>query len=542
MGTDGRCDHHYVYGYDPTMNREMNICAVIPTYNNAGTIGDVVRRVSAQLAHVIVVVDGSTDQTREVLSGLDVPFTLVDLPQNGGKGAALKQGFRAARELGFTHVLTIDADGQHLPEDIPLLVTASRAHPDAIIVGCRGLKQDNMPAKNTFANRFSNFWFAVQTAQYLPDTQSGYRIYPLEKIRGERLMTARYESELTLLVFSAWAGVQIVPIGVRVYYPPKEERVSHFRPAYDFTRISILNTCLCVLALVYGLPRRGLHALRQAVSRNGRTAMTMLMLSLLPTLVHCAERITAYLAPDSLNTGTAVIVCPGGSYSWLDLRTEGEEVAKWLQQHGINAYVLRYRVAGVGAYIIGYRVLGVGHRYPDMLTDVEDALRYVYEHAEADHVDTNRIGVMGFSAGGHLAMSAYAYNRTAFRPKFVCPIYPVVTMSDERYVHGRSRRGALGVWGQWNKHMQDSLSIEKHIRPDCPPVFLVNCTDDPVVKHENSALLDSALTANHVPHSYIWYATGGHGFGASDSKGTEESQQWKQAFLLWISNISQEKK
>ena len=254
------------------------------------------------------------------------------------------------------------------------------------------------------------------------------------------------------------------------------------------------------------------------------------------------ERITPYLSAPERNTGIAVIVCPGGSYSWLDMPTEGIGVAEWLQANGINAYVLRYRVATVPAYIFGFRVLGIGHKYPDMLTDVEDALRYVYERADSDGIDTTRIGVMGFSAGGHLTMSAWAYNRTPYRPKFLCPIYPVVTMSDPAYTHRRSRRGALGVWRQWNTAMQDSLSIERHITPDCPPVFLVNCEDDPVVRYQNSVLLDSALTANHVPHTYLRYHTGGHGFGASDTKGTTESQQWKQQFLLWISNINHEKK
>ena len=239
------------------MITSRHICAVIPTYNNGGTIADVVRRVAEQMHDIIVVIDGSTDDTREVLRSLEIALTIVDCPKNGGKGVALKKGFMKARELGFTHALTIDADGQHLPEDIPLLYRAHTVHPEAIIIGSRVLEQENMPSQNTFANRFSNFWFALQTGLRLPDTQSGFRIYPLGKrLHGERLLTARYEAELTLLVFSAWANVQIVAVPIRVYYPPKEERVSHFRPAYDFTRISILNTVLCVLAVVYGLPRR----------------------------------------------------------------------------------------------------------------------------------------------------------------------------------------------------------------------------------------------------------------------------------------------
>lgn len=250
-------------------------------------------------------------------------------------------------------------------------------------------------------------------------------------------------------------------------------------------------------------------------------------------------RMTAYLADSASNTGIAVIVCPGGSYCWHDMNYEGRQAAEWLQSNGINAFVLQYRVANISAFCIGYRVIGVGNKYPNMLTDVEEALRYIYENADSLSVNPAKIGVMGFSAGGHLAMMSYTHNRTACKPAFLCPIYPVVTMSDKRYTHLRSRRGALGVWRQWNHFMQDSLSIERHIPTDCPPVFLVNCVDDPVVRYQNSVLLDSALTARDIPHTYLQYRTGGHGFGASESKGTEESRQWKKQCIQWILNLNQ---
>lgn len=112
-----------------------------------------------------------------------------------------------------------------------------------------------MPGGNTFANKFSNFWFTVQTFKRLPDTQTGYRLYPLHKLSGTRLITSRYEAELELLVFAAWRGVELVSVPVRVYYPPEGERVTHFRPTADFARISVLNTVLCFLAVVYGWPR-----------------------------------------------------------------------------------------------------------------------------------------------------------------------------------------------------------------------------------------------------------------------------------------------
>lgn len=242
----------------------MKICALIPTYNNVTTVAAVVRETLAHLP-VIVVADGPTDGSLEAVASLSSdgerdanPLTIVSYTPNRGKGYALKRGFQEARRLGYTHVLTLDSDGQHLPTEIPALVRMARVHPDSIIMGSRRMGQTNMPGKNTFANKFSNFWFAVQTGRYLPDTQTGMRVYPLAHLHGEWAMTRRYEAELLLLVFSMWANVQIIPVPIEVYYPPREERVSYFRPARDFTRISILNTILCVLAVCYGLPRRWL--------------------------------------------------------------------------------------------------------------------------------------------------------------------------------------------------------------------------------------------------------------------------------------------
>ena len=124
----------------------------------------------------------------------------------------------------------------------------------------------------------------------------------------------------------------------------------------------------------------------------------------------------------------------------------------------------------------------------------------------------------------------------SLQPTFVVPVYPVVTMR-EPYVHKRSRRALLSEKRNHNEIMIDSLSLERHIPADCPPVFLVNCVDDPVVDYHNSVLLDSALTANHIEHCYLQYQTGGHSFGASDVKGTEESRQWKKEFLNWLHNL-----
>lgn len=237
---------------------ENEVCAVIPTYQNAKTLLKVVADVHRVVDTVFVVDDGSNDGTAALLdkaTGNERPEKVLPHPKNCGKGAALKTGLTYARQQGFRYAVTVDADGQHRADDIPALLKAVEEEPDALAIGSRGLQHENMPAKSTFANRFSNFWFALQTLQRLPDTQSGLRVYPLRCLHGLRWMSARYEAELTLLVFSAWAGVKLLPVPVSVYYPPRDQRVTHFRPGRDFTRISVLNTLLCFLMVVYGWPR-----------------------------------------------------------------------------------------------------------------------------------------------------------------------------------------------------------------------------------------------------------------------------------------------
>lgn len=230
----------------------MTFCSVIPTYNNARTVADIVRRTLAVCPQVIVVNDGSTDDTLAVLEPLKDKIQLITYSRNRGKGHALRLGLESARKAGYDYAVTIDSDGQHSPEEIPALVAAAMGD-NTLVVGSRNIQADGMPAGNTFANRFSNFWFRLQTGIRLPDTQTGFRIYPLHHLPCLSLLTARYESELELLVFSAWRGVRLVPVGISVSYP--DDRVTHFRPFWDFFRISLLNSVLCILALVYGYPR-----------------------------------------------------------------------------------------------------------------------------------------------------------------------------------------------------------------------------------------------------------------------------------------------
>lgn len=235
---------------------DMSICVIVPTYNNQKTIIRVIEQIMPYTQNIIVVNDGSTDRTQQLLNDSDLPVTLIHYEKNRGKGHALKTGFLKSLELGYEYAITIDSDGQHFAEDIPLFVEAIKQYPNSLIIGSRTLVGENIPGKNIFANKFSNFWFYLQTGQNLKDTQTGYRLYPLRLLRGLTWLTSRYEAELELLVFSSWHGVNLHPVFIQVYYPPQDERVSHFRPTTDFLRISLLNTVLCVGALVYGLPLR----------------------------------------------------------------------------------------------------------------------------------------------------------------------------------------------------------------------------------------------------------------------------------------------
>ena len=237
-------------------NQEQ-VCVVVPTYNNERTIVDVLQRIQAYTHNIIVVNDGSTPETLKVINAAfdseNLP-DIVDYAPNRGKGYALMRGFRRAVEMGYRYAVTIDSDGQHYPEDIPSVMECFKENRGALIIGARNLTADNMPSKNTFANKFSNFWFHLQTGVRLEDTQSGFRLYPLENINLRWPITPRYEAELELLVFSAWRGVPVTSVPVRVYYPPEGERVSHFRPFWDFFRITVLNTILTFSALLFFRP------------------------------------------------------------------------------------------------------------------------------------------------------------------------------------------------------------------------------------------------------------------------------------------------
>jgi glycosyltransferase involved in cell wall biosynthesis len=236
------------------MFKQKKVCVLVPTYNNERTLAEVLNNVLRYTDQIIVVNDGSTDTTSLILQQFP-QINVVGYSKNRGKGHALQTGFRHAVKSGYDYAITIDSDGQHFAEDLVKFITKLEQHPSAIIIGARNMDQASVPGKSSFGNKFSNFWFWVETGLKMSDTQSGYRLYPVKHMEDASFFTRKFEFEIEVLVTSAWRGIEVTEVPVRVYYAGKEERVSHFRPFKDFTRISILNTFLVTIAFLYIKPR-----------------------------------------------------------------------------------------------------------------------------------------------------------------------------------------------------------------------------------------------------------------------------------------------
>jgi glycosyltransferase involved in cell wall biosynthesis len=241
----------------------LQCCCIIPTYNNDQTLEDVIREVLKYTSSVIVVNDGSTDETLLILERFP-DIQKIHIPVNTGKGWALRQGFRYAFEQGYRYAITIDSDGQHFPDDLPLFLEMAEQYPDSMILGARNMNTEEVPGTSSFGHKFSIFWFKVETGIKVLDVQTGFRLYPLRKISEIRWVISRkYEYEVEILVRLAWRGVNVVSVPVKVYYAPKETRVSHFRKFRDFTRVSIANSILVFLALLWVRPISFFQGLRK---------------------------------------------------------------------------------------------------------------------------------------------------------------------------------------------------------------------------------------------------------------------------------------
>lgn len=234
---------------------QLKCCVLIPTYNNYKTLERVIIGVLEFTSNILVINDGSTDTTSEILEGFS-QIEQIHIPKNKGKGNALKVGFKKALELGYEFAITIDSDGQHFPDDIPVFLDAlqDEATKNVLYIGARNMNQEDVPGTSSFGNKFSNFWFWFETGTRLTDTQSGYRMYPLKEIEKLKLHTTKFELEIEVIVKASWSGTLVKNLPVKISYDDAE-RVSHFRKGPDFARISVLNTWFVLVALFYIKPR-----------------------------------------------------------------------------------------------------------------------------------------------------------------------------------------------------------------------------------------------------------------------------------------------
>ena len=251
------------------------------------------------------------------------------------------------------------------------------------------------------------------------------------------------------------------------------------------------------------------------------------------------SELVVFLPENPDTSGVSVIICPGGSYYWLDMDNEGFSVAKHLNKNGITAFVLKYRTARRG------------NHHPAMIQDLERAMQLVKENSKEYGINSEKIGIMGFSAGGHLAGTAAIYsdmrfatgdmrenqsqieNRTS-QVAFAAMIYPVVSMEDS-ICHKKSRRNLLGK--NYSDELKQMMSLEQNVRTDMPPVFLLHCTGDKTVDYRNAVVLNKTLTEKGVKHKFMLFdecGKGGHGFGIQPNG---KATGWIDEFLKWLKEI-----
>lgn len=243
--------------------QQHRCCVIIPTYNNEKTLAKVLNSVLEYTSNIIVVNDGATDSTPEILETFP-QIEKVHFKKNEGKGKALKVGFKTALDRGYEFAITIDSDGQHFAEDIAIFLDTLETEQtkNVLYIGARNMSQSDVPGKSSFGNKFSNFWFWFETGTWLTDTQCGYRLYPLKEIQKLKLYTPKFEFEIEVIVKASWHGTLVKNVPVKILYDDKD-RVSHFRTVPDFTRISILNTWFVLVTVFYIKPRNFFRKLKK---------------------------------------------------------------------------------------------------------------------------------------------------------------------------------------------------------------------------------------------------------------------------------------
>ena len=248
----------------------------------------------------------------------------------------------------------------------------------------------------------------------------------------------------------------------------------------------------------------------------------------------CFEKITdpeilVYPAPKEKSNGAAILVCPGGGYRYVSIVNEGYEVARWLNENGITAVILKYRLPSDS--IMTDKSIGP-------LQDVQEAMRMIRRNAVSWSLNPDEIGIMGFSAGGHLASTLCTrFEDSVYetsdginaRPDFSILVYPVISMN-KNITHGGTREMLLGL--NPKETLIEKFSNELHVTDHTPPAFLVHASDDPAVPVENSINYYLALLKHHIPAEIHIYQAGGHGFGLSRSKTTESI--WPASCIAWL--------
>ena len=240
-----------------------------------------------------------------------------------------------------------------------------------------------------------------------------------------------------------------------------------------------------------------------------------------------------YLPPEQNAAGSAVVICPGGGYGVLAIDHEGHQIAQWLNSLGVAGFILKYR----------HRNSGAGYGHPAPLQDAQRAIRLVRSQAKKWNIDPNRIGILGFSAGGHLASSAGTHFQNSYydvkdsiddvgcRPDFMVLVYPVISFS-KWCAHTGSRTNLLGKNPE--EELVQSLSNEEQVAPQTPPTFLVHANDDKGVPPENSIYFYLALRKAGVPAEMHIYENGGHGFGLG--KKDSPAASWPLRCADWMRN------
>ncbi len=233
----------------------------------------------------------------------------------------------------------------------------------------------------------------------------------------------------------------------------------------------------------------------------------------------------------------AVLICPGGGYTYLSYEKEGTRFARWFNEQGMNAFVLRYRHDSRDCPEQKYY-------YPAPQLDASQALRYIRKNAAKLSVNPDKIGIMGFSAGGHLASTIATLHGqwdhffdvpdkdVSDRPDFSILIYPVISFANERLVHKGSRYHLLGEKEYQNKELHQQLSTERHVDSTTPPTFLLHADNDHVVPPGNSIDFYSAMKSAGVKGEMHIYGTGGHGFGMADK--TPSLSSWTNQLRSWL--------